>query len=839
MISGLVDSIWLSLSTALSVVIPYLYLIFEKLASVEILSQEEISRIWNNLYVLLSVLILFAIAIKLINAIVNPDVLTDNKKGVRKSFFSAFIAIFLVALLPIGFRLLHEIQNEIVNENIIQRYVFQNNDDNPSGELVWVAISSCIDLGSMEDVIDPASLGLEETSTGIWMPVEPEPWSASAFLGILAQARPWVALATRVTGTTALVENAFEFHPFILFIFLLVLTYELVVLVLDTALRAFKLLLLELMTPIILGAYVFKSDILKNWALEYIKTFLQVFLLIFAINLMEYIIPVATSIADNNSGFLFRGIIRMLLYIGVLRLIKQIFPLINKIFGTNIQGKGGIKGRLGEMAAVGGLAQKAWGALGTGVKNIGKLGLSLPAAGVGYAANSIYNNQTGRRLQDHNAVRGVKSGLSGISTALKTGDWGKARDAYRNSFNNTKATPQEINSRSQYVDDKIDRIINAGGKNAITDPDIRNKNRAKRDAEREIINIVGENSNIDLANKEHQRKLQAKSLVDSINDDNAAIDSIMTKRAEAIQNSDPKKATAISEALNSFNNAKRSEDGIKDLEKFIEDHSDHFDQTTIDSLIGDDGKLHTKGRKIQIARDFKDALGFSDADLVNINGSNAALKFFGNNTLKGRLEDDKSLEKAIDAANLPELDKMELQKWISTQEALNNSMAFAYGKSSSYNAFRGAEPSMLQAIKNDVQAPIDSAGNIGTTSNNQNQTINNNTTVVNNNNNNNNSTNNTTNTNNTNNSSNESNNDNRRSNTDSNTATRVEVSNIDDINSTIKDAASDITNSMNMVSDSVNRSETRQRSRQEELLDAMGGHGMRSEEEIRNENENE
>lgn len=831
MISGLVDSIWLSLSTALSVVIPYLYLIFEKLASVEILSQEEIIRIWNNLYVLLSVLILFAIAIKLINAIVNPDVLTDNKKGVRKAFFSAFIAIFLVVLLPIGFRLLHEIQNEIVNENIIQRYVFQNNDDNPSGELVWVAISSCIDLGSMEDVIDPASLGLEETSTGIWMPVEPEPWSASSFLGILAQARPWVALATRVTGTTALVENAFEFHPFILFIFLLVLTYELIVLVLDTALRAFKLLLLELMTPIILGAYVFKSDILKNWALEYIKTFLQVFLLIFAINLMEYIIPVATSIADNNSGFLFRGIIRMLLYIGVLRLIKQIFPLINKIFGTNIQGKGGIKGRLGEMAAVGGLAQKAWGALGTGVKNIGKLGLSLPAAGVGAGANALYKNKTGKNLTDHKMVRGARAGLSGVSTALKTGSWTKALDSANSTYDKTSASAVDKARYNQRINDNIDNLLTDGGDNesAIKDP---NMVRKKSVNDRIKSNIRSRsNNNVANANSEYEKALLGGGIAKAVDKANQGITDGLTRAMGQYIEGDERR-NRINKALGAY----QDNGNLNELAKFIYENKDIIkDENIIKNLIGKNGSLSTKERLIQYAKDHQKDIGFSVKDLNDLQVGERAVAFLANNTLEGKIKSAKAkLDTELLGARLTELDKMYVEAQISTNESLLNSMPFAIGRDDNTSKLSSLPGNN---IVSDTPYDYSSVGSGSTSQSTQSPSSSGGENLNINNVNNINNINNTQPA--TNNSSNESNNDNRRSNTDSNTATRVEVSNIDDINSTIKNAASDLTSSMNMVSDSINRNETRQRSRQEELLDAMGGHGMRSEEEIRNENENE
>lgn len=857
MISGLVDSIWLSLSTALSVVIPYLYLIFEKLASVEILSQEEISRIWNNLYVLLSVLILFAIAIKLINAIVNPDALTDNKKGVRKSFFSAFIAIFLVALLPIGFRLLHEIQNEIVNENIIQRYIFQNNDDNPSGELVWVAISSCIDLGAMEDVIDPTSLGLEQTSTGIWMPVDPKPWSAYAFLGVLAQARPWVALATRLTGTTALVENAFEFHPFILFIFLLVLTYELVVLVLDTALRAFKLLLLELMTPIILGAYVFKSDILKNWALEYIKTFLQVFLLIFAINLMEYIIPVATSIADNNSGFLFRGIIRMLLYIGVLRLIKQIFPLINKIFGTNIQGKGGIKGRLGEMAAVGGLAQKAWGTLasapkkiGQGALNLGKLG-AQGAAKLGYdAVDKKYKaSNANQTLRNNPNLRKALGVASAIKTGLKTGSGKQTMEAYKKGSAPIELTPDqrdsilkkisanenkwgyENNSYDNYTRDKY------GNVNGYKD-----KKQHEKDFDNSMnyfsTNTLREEGSKEVENhfRKAKRYSDKASVVKGVQSNAQAYTNFLD---EIIKSKDTDATTAqiLTGIRNNFE--KNQSNTADELRKIQNLNIDPTQKALINDTYNKHYRASWEAKNVYKLSEFelsKNGISgtikaaetamneeFSRAENIAKNWSPDAKIYFDaaknvvsgiGGTAGGAAANDSSivvpfgsLSQSSASQPLPASSQSSVSKPVpaSSQPSVSQPVPASSQPSASQPVPASSQSSASQSTPSSSSSEQSSANTI----------INNNYNNYNDNN--------------------SSSNSNSHNDTKQNESTKVEVSNLDDINSTIRNAASDITNSMNMVSDSVNRSETRQRSRQEELLDAMGGHGMKSEEEIRNE----
>ena len=51
-------------------------------------------------------------------------------------------------------------------------------------------------------------------------------------------------------------------------------------------LESAKIALLELMLPVVLGAYVFNPEILKKWAKEFFSTYISVFLKVLAIGFM-------------------------------------------------------------------------------------------------------------------------------------------------------------------------------------------------------------------------------------------------------------------------------------------------------------------------------------------------------------------------------------------------------------------------------------------------------------------------------------------------------------------------------------------------------------------------
>ena len=167
-----------------------------------------------------------------------------------------------------------------------------------------------------------------------------------------------------------------------------------------------------------------------------------------------------------DKDWLIQGITKLLAMIAVLQLIKKLPELINTIFGTNIKFQGGVKGRLGEMAGIGGIAQKAWTSLGNGAKNLAKLGLQAPIAAGYLAADSMYHKKTGERLKNSTAFRKGKGFLYGARSAVKSGS---LLDAYQN-YEKASAPIPLSKSDAQFVSDKARTSLrNAGIQNGYYD----------------------------------------------------------------------------------------------------------------------------------------------------------------------------------------------------------------------------------------------------------------------------------------------------------------------------------------------------------------------------------
>ena len=670
--------------------IPGLYDAFEFFGKIQFFDLDnDIKKIWGNLYVLLSVLVLFAIAIKLINAIVNPDVLSDKKKGVKRVYFKAFVAVFLTILTPYMFTLLVHVQENIFDNKTIEKIFFNSPEGTNSGKVIaWTAITSFIDLSELADATaetDHAynldTSGVANTNSHIYVLSE----DIDTGLNNIYKSQPW-----QYTDTVS--QN-----PILMLLAGAFIVYEFVLLVMDTALRSIKLGLLQMMTPIILGAYIFKDDILKKWVLEYIKTFIQIFLLLIAITLMTKVLSLLPNILvsdklPDNPSWLLKGIINTLAIIATLRLVKQIVPLINKIFGVNIQEKGGIKGRLGEMAAVGGLAQKAWGALGTGAKNLAKLGaastLALPLA-AGAGINGLYKaRHNGRSLTETKGFRGIKGVGSGLSTALKTGNWKKAAEAGFASYDKIETAPWSTPAldkakRVKPVNDNINNILTnpKTGNSYTSETNIANKLAANKNLNSNVSRLGG--SKVEKANANYQNKNLAASITKSIDSDNNSITTLM-ESAMGNYEVGSSEQVAIATALDDY----KKSGSTSDLRNWINGNRNLFNSATLDNLIGENGKLASKERKVEYALN---NLTLTAKERADLGRGEAAISFLAK-TLESSAGSAKTdLDIALEGARLTANDRMEVDRNISAMTDVNNSMAFAIGRTDSENGLsRGA-----------------------------------------------------------------------------------------------------------------------------------------------------
>lgn len=454
---GLLRKLMIWICSLFYKLIPTIYDVFYKLANHRFFEDDTIERLSSNIYVLVSVVMLFAFSANLIAAIVNPDLLNDKKKGVGALFKRSIIGLMLMVLIPFLFDKAYDIQKEVMDKNLIEKvlvgisYDESSNAGGNGGQVIAGTLISSV-LYPVKDDIE-----ISEDIAEIY---------ADMVVNDIDNINK-IAKHINIAPVNSDEEYAFEFESLVALIAGFACCYILLLFAFDMAVRTVKLAFLELTAPISTVAYIAAGDdMLKKWSGEVFKTFLDVFMRIACMAFYIFIIANLDQFLYRVSGGWF---VKVLLIVGVLIFVKQLPDFVNKIFGANIKSRGGIGGRLGEMAGVGAIAKKGWETISKGLKTVGlttagvgvavgTLGLGAPALGIGLIGahrawnKGIFGQRAGKDTQTGKALRMVgsstsaflKSGnpLSGISAATKAyneSDWGKEKLAEKQYVKASKA----------------------------------------------------------------------------------------------------------------------------------------------------------------------------------------------------------------------------------------------------------------------------------------------------------------------------------------------------------------------------------------------------------------
>ena len=328
--------------------IPDLYGIIIDIGSNQYFTAEAIQKLSSNIYLVISVCMLFALGISLISAIVNPDLFSDKKKGVKSVALRSVAAIFLIILIPMGFNKLYEVQSDVVKNQLVEKIVLgmDPNVSNDPGQIL--AAYGFASFCEPHETVSSQALSSQ---------------GADLYNKALTEDISYIKQMDGVINSKTNGEYDLEYNAIIAPAVGIYLLYQMIIIAIDIALRTIKLGMLQLIAPIILCGYVIAgTDILQKWFKMVMSTFVLLFLKMAMIAFMIFGLSLLPDFLENFSSksFWYRGFLRMFIIIGLLQLIKQIPEIINNIFGANIKDRGGIRGRLGEMAGVGALAQRGW-----------------------------------------------------------------------------------------------------------------------------------------------------------------------------------------------------------------------------------------------------------------------------------------------------------------------------------------------------------------------------------------------------------------------------------------------------------------------------------------------
>lgn len=421
---------WLSIPRTIGIwidsiaygLIDNIYNLIEVLASASLFEEGTVLTVMNNTYVALSIFALFRIALILVNAIINPDKLTDKENGIGSVLKNLIIMFVLLIFTPMLFREAYHLQNVIVSNHYIAD-IFSvngvNNSDNPGKTMQRIAISALVhpDTDAIEDGETTPAIASYDSASGTYVAgsncgnnCEEAIDDYNQYIldkqgtgeNLWSTLTRHIGRTEKVNGDTVYVYTYMFFVTFIVGVFI---TYVLASMAIDIAVRSVELAVLQIISPLFIVTYIdpksAKSGPFNNWLKTVGKTYASLFIKLAVLELMIMFIGLIDNITifDKYSGLKVFGTLVVLL--AILIFAKKAPKWIGDLIGVDgeTSGIGGLGKKIGSAALVGGALTKA--------------GHAAAGAARG-AAGLVHKNAQDRRAQrkkireDNNLTHGIK-----------------------------------------------------------------------------------------------------------------------------------------------------------------------------------------------------------------------------------------------------------------------------------------------------------------------------------------------------------------------------------------------------------------------------------------------
>lgn len=403
------------------------YQLFMKLSTAQIFTDDFFSSFAKRIYAILGVFMLFYLVYALLNAIVDPDKLT-NDKGAGKIAVNLIISLTLLGLLPNIFDLAYRMQNFVLSSNLLGAVILGSDVvDVSDSESVKENNESLIRFGDyasftvLNSFLNPENVNPTLDNGYNWYGVKEEILEEGKWknLTLLSDA---VSNGASIDGENVVVT----YRPLVSTAAGIFLIYILLYFTLDLGVRVVKFAFYELLAPIpiVLRIIPSKKGTFDKWLKQTLSVYFEVFV---RVGLMYIAIYFINAITTNNtlmemwtkstSGKLALAII----IIGVFAFAKQAPKIISDVLGIDT---GGLKLGIGDKLKAGGFfgAGAVLGAGATGLVRNGIHGAGNVFNSGRLAANSFRNGEFKNGFKNvGKAVFGVGAGIGSTIAGATSG----------------------------------------------------------------------------------------------------------------------------------------------------------------------------------------------------------------------------------------------------------------------------------------------------------------------------------------------------------------------------------------------------------------------------------
>lgn len=432
-----------------------IYKVFFLVANATIISGDVIKVFYSRIQLILGILMIFKLAMSILNIIINPDVVKDQKNGPGKMVTRIVAALFMLTLvIPINipnatakslnayindhgilFGVLYKAQDSILSENILAKLILGTSSNADADDM---DVNNLSDIGnSMASTVLKVFVRInvnDDTLPACDYASDDDPCSNTVCAAEVNESHyaeenvdPQVILShiNDSCGRGSDEKYAFEYTPIIGALVMLIMALIITGFTVDIAVRAIKLAVLRLVAPVPIISYINPpkqgGGAFDNWTKSLISTYVDLFVRLAIVYFGLFVIQIIMNGGMNNifgsnvQGFTFTsGIAFIFIILGILVFMRQAPQFIKDILGI----KGKPMGNVGLSSMMAGTASLLGGA-----------GL----AGAGAAAMGAFGAAREAAAQGKPAPSGWVSGRD-LAAQLRTGD-SKARGGIVNAAN--------------------------------------------------------------------------------------------------------------------------------------------------------------------------------------------------------------------------------------------------------------------------------------------------------------------------------------------------------------------------------------------------------------------
>lgn len=366
-----------------------IYKVFFLVANATIVSGDVIKVFYSRIQLILGILMIFKLAMSILNIIINPDSIKDQKQGPSKIVTRIVVALFMLTLvIPINipnakenslnayindhgilFGFLYKAQDSILSENILAKLILGTSSDNTADDM---DVNNLSDVGNaMASTVLKVFIRINVKDDTAPPCEDSETCENTICAGEVNESHyaeenvdPQVILShiNDSCGSGSSERYAFGYTPIIGAIVMLIMTIVITGFTVDIAVRAIKLAILRMVAPVPIISYINPpkqgGGAFDNWTKSLISTYVDLFvrlaIVYFGLFMIQIIMNGGMDIFGSNvQGFTFTsGVAFIFIILGILVFMRQAPQFIKDVLGI----KGKPMGNVGLSSLLGGTA---------------------------------------------------------------------------------------------------------------------------------------------------------------------------------------------------------------------------------------------------------------------------------------------------------------------------------------------------------------------------------------------------------------------------------------------------------------------------------------------------